>query len=130
MKGSIDSFPRVRISFLGETTILRSNLGPLGHHVQHKMDQDVSLEKQFQKENSIAKFTEYLNRWLNLQNIWIVVFAYIKENYVHESKQYASYIKCFERNKPYCILCLTVAFHLQKCHNKLNKLHLLHRLYY
>ena len=50
-------------TFLGRTNILRSELGPLGHHVQHKMCQDVSLVKQAQKalENSIAKFTEYLN---------------------------------------------------------------------
>ena len=54
MKGSIDPFPRGGIHFLGGTNILRSELGPLGHHVQHKMCQDVSLE------NSIAEFTEYL----------------------------------------------------------------------
>ena len=123
MKGSIDSFPRAGIPFLGRTNIFRSKLGPLGHHVQHKMGQDVSLVERFQKENSIAEFTEYLNSWLNLQNIWIVVFVYIKENYVFDSKQYASYTKSFERNKPYCILRVTVAFHLQKLHNKLHKLH-------
>ena len=69
MKRSVDSFPRVGIPFLGGTNILRSKLRPLRHHVQHKMGQDVSLVKRFQKENSIAKFTEYLNSWLNLQNI-------------------------------------------------------------
>ena len=69
MKGSIDSFPRAGIPFLGRTNILRSKLGPLGYHVQHKMGQDVSLVERFQKENSIAEFTEYLNSWLNLLNI-------------------------------------------------------------
>ena len=45
------------------TNILRSELGPLGHHVQDKMCQEVCLVKQVQKdlENSIAVFTEYLN---------------------------------------------------------------------
>ena len=63
MKGSIDPFPKGRDPFPRGYNILRSELGPLGHHVQHKMCQDVSLVKQVQKalENSIAKFTEYLN---------------------------------------------------------------------
>ena len=66
MKGSIDPFPRERIPFLGTTNILRSELGPLGHHVKHKMRQNVSLVKRVQKdlENSIAEFTEYLNSCL------------------------------------------------------------------
>ena len=66
MKGSIDPFPRGRIPFLGGTNILRSELGPLGHHVKHKMCQDVSLAKRVQKdlENSIAEFTEDLNSCL------------------------------------------------------------------
>ena len=63
MKGSIDLFPRGRFPFLGGTNILRSELGPVGHHVKHKMCQDVSLVKRVQKdlENSIAEFTEYLS---------------------------------------------------------------------
>ena len=63
MNGSIDPFPKEGIPFLGENNILRSELGPLGHHVQHKMCQDVSLVKRVQKvlENSTAEFTEYLN---------------------------------------------------------------------
>ena len=63
MKGSIDRFPRGGIPFLGGSNILRSGLGPLGYHVQHKMCQKVSLVKRVQKglENSIAEFTEYLN---------------------------------------------------------------------
>ena len=63
MKGSIDLFPRGRFPFLGGTNILRSELGPVGHHVKHKMCQDVSLVKRVQKdlENSTAEFTEYLN---------------------------------------------------------------------
>ena len=63
MKGSIDPFPRGIILFLGGTNILRSELGPLGRHVKHRMCQDVSLVKRVQKdlENSIAEFTEYLN---------------------------------------------------------------------
>ena len=69
VKESIDSFPGVGILFLGGTNFLRSKLGPLGHHVPQKMGQDVSLVKRFQKENSIAEFTEYLNSRLNLQNI-------------------------------------------------------------
>ena len=36
MKGSIDPFPRGDIPFLEGTNILRSELGPLGHHVQNK----------------------------------------------------------------------------------------------
>ena len=61
--GSIDPFPRGGIPFLVGTNILRSELGPLGHHVQDKMCQEVCLVKQVQKdlENSIAVFTEYLN---------------------------------------------------------------------
>ena len=61
--GSIDPFPRGGIPFLVGTNILRSELGPLGHHVQHKMCQEVSLVKRIQKdlENSIAEFIEYLN---------------------------------------------------------------------
>ena len=66
MKGSIDPFPRGGIPFLGGTNILRSELRPLGHHVQHKMCQDVSLVKRVLKdlENSIAEFIEYLNSCL------------------------------------------------------------------
>ena len=57
MKGSIDPFSR------GGGNILRSELGALGHHVQHKMCQEVSRVKRVQKglENSIAEFTEYFN---------------------------------------------------------------------
>ena len=71
MKGSIDPFPRERIPFLGTTNILRSELGPLGHHVKHKMRQNVSLVKRVQKdlENSIAEFTEYLNSCVCLHQI-------------------------------------------------------------
>ena len=63
MKESIDRFPRGGIPFLGGTNILRSDLGTLGHHVQDKMCQDVSLVKRVQNnlENSIAEFTEYLS---------------------------------------------------------------------
>ena len=66
MKESIDRFPRGGIPFLGGTNILRSDLGTLGHHVQDKMCQEVSLVKRVQKdlENSIAEFTEYLNSCL------------------------------------------------------------------
>ena len=65
MKGSIDPFSRGGIPFLGGGggNILRSELGALGHHVQHKMCQEVSRVKRVQKglENSIAEFTEYFN---------------------------------------------------------------------
>ena len=63
MKGSIDPFSRGGIPFLGGANILRSELGALWHHVQHKMCQEVSRVKQVQKdlENSIAEFTEYFN---------------------------------------------------------------------
>ena len=63
MKGYIDPFPRGGILFLAGTNILRSELGPLGHHVRHKMCQDITLVKRVQKalENTIAEFTEYLN---------------------------------------------------------------------
>ena len=63
MKGSMDPFPWGRISFLGGINILRSELGPLGHHVQHKMCQKVSLVKRIRKnlEKSVAEFTQYLN---------------------------------------------------------------------
>ena len=37
MKGSIDPFSRGGIPFLGGGNILRSELGALWHHVQHKM---------------------------------------------------------------------------------------------
>ena len=68
MNESIDPFSRERIPFLGGTNILRSELEPLGHHVQHKMCQDVSLVKPVQKalENSTAEFTEYLNSFVCL----------------------------------------------------------------
>ena len=72
MKGSIDPFPKGRIPFLGGTNnILRNELGPLGHHVKHKICQDVSLVKRVQKdlENSIAEFTEYLNSCVCLHQI-------------------------------------------------------------
>ena len=63
MKGSIDPFPRGGIPFLGGTNIRRSELEPLGHHMQQEMCQEGTLVKQVQKdlENNIAEFTEYLN---------------------------------------------------------------------
>ena len=66
MKGSIDPYPRGRFPFLGGTNILRSELGPLEHHVKHKICQDISLVTRVQKdlESSIAEFTENWNSCL------------------------------------------------------------------